>query len=53
MFTDPTSNRSNRFSQFPIYRDLGAGIYETNLKWAEIAPQRPAHPTNPDDPAYQ
>ncbi len=37
-------------SQFPIYRDLGAGIYETNLKWAEIAPQRPAHPTNPNDP---
>ncbi len=25
-------------SQFPIYRDLGAGIYETNLKWAESRP---------------
>lgn len=40
-------------SQFPIYRNLGAGIYETNLQWSAIAPQRPAHPTNPDDPAYQ
>lgn len=40
-------------SQFPIYRDLGAGIYETNLRWADIAPQRPSHPTDQNDLAYR
>jgi hypothetical protein len=42
-------------SQFPIYRDLGAGIYhpEKVLAWNEVAPTRPADPTNPSDPAYQ
>jgi len=40
-------------SQFPIYRDLGAGIYEITLNWNEVAPTRPADPTEPDDPAYK
>jgi hypothetical protein len=39
-------------SQFPIYHKLGVGIYETQLLWANVAPRRPAQPTNPDDPAY-
>jgi hypothetical protein len=39
-------------SQFPIYADLGVGIYETNLSWAKVATRRPAHPRDPRDPAY-
>ena len=40
-------------SQFPIYDDLGVGIYQAQLLWNEIAPSRPADPTDPQDPAYQ
>jgi hypothetical protein len=40
-------------SQFPIYHDLGAGIYQTSLNWLATAPTRPANPTDPNDPAYQ
>lgn len=39
-------------SQFPIYRDLGVGIYEYSLNWENVAPTRPTNPTDPDDPAY-
>jgi hypothetical protein len=42
----------NGVSQFPIYRDLGAGIYETGLRWNAVAPTRPATPRDPADPAY-
>jgi hypothetical protein len=40
-------------SQFPIYRDLGVGIYETTISWADVAQTRPAHPTTPGDAAYR
>ena len=40
-------------SQFPIYKDLGAGIYEMVLHWDQVAPTRPADPTDPTDPAYR
>jgi hypothetical protein len=40
-------------SQFPIYRDLGAGIYETTISWAEVAPTRPERPGDPSDPAFR
>ncbi len=40
-------------SQFPIYRDLGAGIYQMNLRWSEAAPAKPARATDPSDPAYR
>lgn len=43
----------NGVSQFPIYRDLGATIYQDSLQWAAIAPERPAAPRDPDDPAYR
>src|SRR4051794_1989096 len=43
----------NGVSQFPIYRDLGAGIYETQLYWDSVAPTQPAQPLNPADPAYR
>jgi hypothetical protein len=43
----------NGVSQFPIYHDLGVGIYEDKLNWASIAPTQPAHPADPNDPAYR
>jgi hypothetical protein len=39
-------------SQFPIYADLGVGLWQTRLSWAEVATRRPAHPRDPADPAY-
>jgi hypothetical protein len=43
----------NGFSLFSRYRDLGAGIFQTQARWEQIAPlTRPTDPTNPDDPAY-
>jgi hypothetical protein len=40
-------------SQFPIYSDLGVGLWQDTLSWADIAPTRPLDPTDPADPAYQ
>ena len=40
-------------SQFPIYSDLGVGIYEYQLTWNSIAPSRPSAPRDPSDPAYR
>jgi hypothetical protein len=40
-------------SEFPVYDDLGAGIYEMDLNWAAAAPTAPKHATDPGDPAYQ
>ena len=39
-------------SQFPIYGDLGVGIFQTPLRWA-AAPTRPANAADPADPAYR
>jgi hypothetical protein len=39
-------------SQFPIYRDLGVGIWQANLHWNGVATARPANPRDPADPAY-
>jgi hypothetical protein len=43
----------NGVSQFPIYRDLGVGIYQMTLRWNEVAPRRPRRPSNPRDAAYR
>ena len=40
-------------SQFPIYADLGVGIWQTAVMWNDVAPTRPAEPRNPADPAYR
>jgi hypothetical protein len=40
-------------SQFPIYQDLGAGIYQMQLSWDQVAPTRPRRATDPTDPAYR
>jgi hypothetical protein len=42
----------NGVSQFPLYAQLGVGIYEDSLSWAAVAQQRPQDPRNPADPAY-
>jgi hypothetical protein len=43
----------NGVSQFPIYRELGAGVYHTRLRWHEVAASRPARPRDPRDPTYR
>src|SRR3954447_19789577 len=43
----------NGVSEFPIYRDLGVGLFQTSLEWSAVAPTRPANPRDPSDPAYQ
>jgi hypothetical protein len=45
--------RVDGVSQFPIYRELGAGIYQMELHWNQVASGRPARPTDPTDPAYR
>ncbi|MGH2713103.1 MAG: hypothetical protein ACRDM7_04320, partial [Thermoleophilaceae bacterium] len=40
-------------SQFPIYDELGVGIYQYGLSWADVAHTRPAHPRDPADAAYR
>jgi hypothetical protein len=42
----------NGVSLFPIYRDLGVGIYQTSVPWNQTAPTKPTDPTDPNDPAY-
>jgi hypothetical protein len=40
------------FSQFPTYQRLGTTIFQMTLRWDQVAPTRPAHPTNRHDRAY-
>jgi len=40
-------------SAFPILKELGVDVFQIQLSWATTAPQRPADPGNPDDPAYR
>jgi hypothetical protein len=42
----------NGVSQFPLYKDLRAGIYEAVLPWNEVATRRPLDARNAADPAY-
>jgi hypothetical protein len=39
-------------SQFPVYKDLGAGIYQTTLKWDEVAVFKPMDASDIEDPGY-
>jgi hypothetical protein len=64
-FTAPADGRYSRkkalwgptavggVSQFPIYRELGVGIYQMALAWNRVAPTRPRRPSNPRDAAYR
>jgi hypothetical protein len=40
-------------SQFPVYRELGAGIYQTTLNWSEVASLEPLDAKDVDDPSYE
>lgn len=40
-------------SQFPVYRDLGAGIYHTTLRWDEVAVLEPLDAKDPEDASYE
>ena len=42
----------NGKSEFPVYHDLGVGIYQTDLWWDQVAPTAPQNPRDPNDPAY-
>lgn len=39
-------------SAFPVYQRLGVDMLEHQLPWSSVAATRPAHPTDPNDPAY-
>jgi len=45
--------RIDGVSQFPIYQDLGVGIYQMAIDWRQTAPTRPTDALDPDDPAYR
>ena len=40
-------------SQFPVYKELGAGIYQTTLNWAEVASLEPLDAKDVEDPSYE
>ena len=40
-------------SQFPVYRELGAGIYQTTLDWSQVASLEPLDAKEVDDPSYE
>ena len=42
----------NGVSQFPIYADLGVGIFQMRMQWDEVAVRKPRNPRDPADPAY-
>lgn len=46
----PTATRP--CSPFPVYRELGVEVFQFQIHWDEVAPTRPAHPRDPNDPAY-
>ena len=43
----------NGKSAFPIYKDLGVKIFQTSLRWHDVASRRPVLAANPKDPAYR
>jgi len=47
----PTS--SQPCSAFPVYQRLGVDVFQYQIHWDEVAPTRPQHPRDPDDPAYR
>lgn len=42
-----------RCSAFPLYQRLGVDVFQYQVHWDEVAPTRPRHPRDPDDPAYR
>src|SRR3954453_11379347 len=40
-------------SQFPVFKELGAGIYQTTLDWSVVADLEPLDAKEVDDPSYE
>src|SRR3954470_3751618 len=40
-------------SQFPVYRDLGARLYQMKLQWDQVAIFAPGAPKDDEDPGYE
>jgi hypothetical protein len=40
-------------SAFPVYQRLGVDVFQYQVHWDEVAPTKPEHPRDPDDPAYR
>ena len=40
-------------SAMPTYALLGVDVFQVQLNWAQVAPQRPLSPADPADPAYR
>ncbi len=40
-------------SQFPLYAELGVGIYQATVRWDQVAPAPPERAQDPADPAYR
>ena len=38
--------------QFPVYKQLHAGIWQTTLDWDQIATEKPTDAKDPEDPSY-
>ena len=39
-------------SQFPVYKDLGAGVFQMKLEWDQVATVAPQKASDPEDTAY-
>jgi hypothetical protein len=39
-------------SQFPLYKDLGAGVFQMKLEWDQVATVAPEEASDPEDTAY-
>lgn len=42
-----------RCSAFSVYERLGVDVFQYQVHWDQVAPTRPEHPRDPDDPAYE
>src|SRR3954463_1938117 len=52
-FVDPVVfSGSNAQRSFVRARTAGARLFRLNVFWNSVAPESPANPGNPDDPAY-
>jgi len=40
-------------SAFQIYKRLRADVFQYQIHWDEVAPTRPSHPRDPNDPEYR
>jgi hypothetical protein len=49
----PCPQNGQPCSAFPVYAQLGVDVFEYQIHWDEVAPTEPAHPRDPNDPAYR